>query len=142
MQMLLALEWYYGYASPAHEHRYLYLTYPTADWSDKPLNSSPFITHIPKVVPGYKWKHFGYYALGHIRTSKRTRWFYCCKKSAGIFCKAKNRLKPMISRLSQQWCDEDSEVVPQSVLKILIGNLLKISVSGLEDYAACPFKYL
>lgn len=141
LQMLLALEWYYGYIACTRASKYLYLSYPAADWSDKPLNSSPFITHIQKLFPDIKVEAFsGITHWGISEHPKELAGFIAGKKSAGIFARLKS-IEPMISRLSQQWCDEDSEVVPQSVLKILIGNLLKISVSGLEDYAACPFKY-
>ncbi|HON07087.1 MAG TPA: PD-(D/E)XK nuclease family protein, partial [Verrucomicrobiota bacterium] len=140
LQMLLALEWYYGYIACTRASKYLYLSYPVADWSGKPLNSSPFITHIQKLFPKIEPVSFsGIMEWNEAEHPKEMASFIANKKFAGIFAALKS-LGPIISRLSQQSCDVDVELASKSALKILIGDLLKISVSSLEDYADCPFK--
>jgi ATP-dependent helicase/nuclease subunit B len=121
LQILLALEWYYGYIACTRASKYLYLTYPTADWSGNTLNPSSFITHIQKLFPNLKIESFsGITNYNMSEHPSELAGFLANKKYIPILTKLKS-LEPVISRVSILCGKEDAEMVPQSAIKILIG---------------------
>jgi ATP-dependent helicase/nuclease subunit B len=140
-QMLLALEWYYGYIACTRPSKYLILTYPTSDWYGNCLNPSPFITHIQRLFPGLQTEYFfgvpnwiyaeHPYELSGVIASGRL----------SALAKYLPSIEPLITQYSQRWNKEDSQVVPVYIVELLFGDSIKTSVSALEDYANCPFKF-
>lgn len=140
-QMLLALEWYYGYIACTRASKYLILTYPAADWYNKSLNPSPFITHIQKLFPGAKTEYF----------SGIPNWLYSehPNELSGMLAGGKlsylsgflPSIEPLINQYSQRCNINGSQNVPAQITELLFGDSLWTSVSALEDYANCPFKY-
>jgi len=138
-----------GYIACTRARRRVVLTYSERDLKDKPLNPSPFIYHLQRLFPGLEpetasrkrdWRdsiHATELVVPLLRNLVQS------PKSKVQSLATLERL-PLFGSLLGKW--EQIAVSPARQLSSaqaekLYGATLQTSISALEDYAACPFKF-
>ena len=138
-------ERYYGYIACTRARERLVLTFSARDAEDRVLNPSPFLTHLQRLFP----------ALPITEAPAGQPWTeseHVCELAAPL-------LKSQISNSSFQIPDshpvvaslrrklgnlrnlESDSALSLALATRLYGPVLKTSVSRLEQFAACPFKF-
>jgi ATP-dependent helicase/nuclease subunit B len=141
LRMMLATEWYLGYIACTRPDKYLVLTHAETDWHGRPLNPSPFITHVQRLIPGIKKECF----------AGVSTWLEAVHPHELVGILTRDEVPPAMKYLTvfdglhgkfsaMRNHSKDTDLNP-SVVSFLFGNTIWLSVSGLEDYASCPFKY-
>jgi ATP-dependent helicase/nuclease subunit B len=131
-------ERYFGYIAITRASERLVLTRSARDAKNQPLNPSQFFDHVRRisgvseetfVVPGLSdVEHVSEIAPMILRSPVRTAFH----RTAA--------LQPLIERQTRVQAAEHSELSSQ-VVEMIFRRELKSSVSRLEDFAACPFKF-
>ncbi|MBI3192557.1 MAG: PD-(D/E)XK nuclease family protein, partial [Pedosphaera parvula] len=138
-------ERYYGYIACTRAGERLTLTFAARNAEDQALNPSPFISHLQRLFP----------ALPIEEASTRTPWAeseHVCELAAPFLqsqipdFKAKVLAQsPTLASLRQSLghlheLESDTALSPALAAR-LYGPVLRTSVSRLEQFAACPFKF-
>lgn len=137
----LAEEWYYGYIAMTRSSKYLLLTYSASDWRGRPLNPSPFISHLQAIFLDLKLDKFA----GVPIWTETEHIYELVGILSGEKVPAALEQLPAVQEVRKQLISihksDTSGILPEPIVDVLFGNNLRISVSGLDDYAGCPFKY-
>lgn len=141
LQMMLATEWYLGYIACTRPDKYLILTYPETDWRGRPLNPSPFVTHIQRLIPGIKKESFVGVSSWLEATHPHELMGVFTREDVPPAIKNLTVFEGLYERFSpMRNPHRDADLAPP-IISFLYGDSIWLSVSGLEDYASCPFKY-
>ncbi|MDB6020655.1 MAG: helicase-exonuclease AddAB subunit AddB [Pedosphaera sp.] len=150
LRQQLSQERFYGYVACTRARQRLVLTRCLADAAGKPLNPSPFLSHFKQlfpalefeVFPGIKdWRkseHAGELIAPLLRNQTR---------SPETKIKDLSRLgdlpalAPLRERLQHLIAVPVKEALSPALAHQLYGPALRTSVSRMEQFAACPFKF-
>jgi ATP-dependent helicase/nuclease subunit B len=141
----IGLERYYGYIACTRARKRVMLTYAHSDNRGRELNPSVFIGDLQRLFPALPvevfsglpdWRvteHWSELMVPLLQSAKLTRQF---------------RLHPGVSQVENVLvrCERanglstEEKLAPELVDR-LYGTELRTSVSGLEDFAACPFRF-
>ena len=143
-------ERYYGYVACTRARQRLVLTYCTADAAGKPLNPSPFLSHFRQLFPTLEFEKF----------SQTLPWQESEHTNELIVPLLRNQaqppaarikdlsrlndlpaLKPLRERLLHLIAVPLVESLSPALANQLYGPALRTSVSRMEQFAACPFKF-
>ena len=143
----LGHERYLGYIACTRARERLVLTCAAQDIKGQSLNPSPFLDHIqrltgvtkesfPEVGAWWESEHLCELEAPALRSQndegERTR--------AGVLCEI-SALRPVLQKWRQVQLAHVTDPLLPGVVEKIFGHELKSSVSGLEDFAACPFKF-
>jgi ATP-dependent helicase/nuclease subunit B len=161
----LARERHYAYVACTRARERLVMTYSLHDSDGAPLNPSPFISRVRQIFPlleidnipaGSDWRESEHASdlvvpvLTRVRVRGSVQWQAPSSSSATTDDKTDRGweklaesplLAPVIKRL-RQFDDSQTEASLSSDLAArLYGPALRTSVSRIEQFAACPFKF-
>lgn len=139
----LGHEWFYGYIACTRASERLVLTCAEADARGKKLNRSPFFDHLQKIFPALELQHWQppapFEAVEHaceiIAPALRLS-----RSSGNSIAQQLPELAPILSKAHQIATTATDQLTP-AVAAELHGQELATSVSALENFAACPFKF-
>lgn len=141
----LGHEWFYGYIACTRASQRLVLTCARTDSQGRPLNRSPFFDRLQKIFPRLQLEDWqapgGFVAVEHfsemiapaIQLQSR-----CGTHPVLLEVPAISAVLAKARTLAATNTEQD---LPPSLVETLHGQELKSSVSALEDFAACPFKF-
>jgi ATP-dependent helicase/nuclease subunit B len=154
-QLLLGRERYYAYIACTRATERLVVTYAQQDAEGNPLNASVFVAQLKRLFPDLKeesfvpperlpperWHELESAAelvavVAKVQSSK-------CKVQSVEAVEGLSQLQPVVGRLRQLALlprPNDLRLSPAAA-EALYGRELRTSVSGLENFAACPFKF-
>ena len=144
----LARERYYGYIACTRSSEKLIVTYSRHDADGKALNPSPFIAHLKQIFPELGTETFS----GEIKLADAEHVFEIAPL---LFETQNSKLK------TQNWCEllalpglsefvknlaalrepDPAENLSPALAEKLYGPVLRSSVSRLEEFASCPFRF-
>lgn len=138
-------ERFYGYIACTRPRQRLVLTFAERDAAGEPLNPSPFITHLQRLFPGlpvepadleYPWT-----TAEHISElgSAVAGWSRAGGGPEGLF--SLPGVATLIGRFRGRDVAACDEAVTPSLALALYGPTLRTSVSRVEQFAACPFRF-
>ncbi|MBP9901681.1 MAG: PD-(D/E)XK nuclease family protein, partial [Verrucomicrobia bacterium] len=136
----LGHERYLGYIAVTRASERLILTCAAQDAKGQPLNPSPFLDHIQRIT-GVAKETF---------SDARTWWQseHLCELEAPALQMQRTEalaqfapLGPVLKQWRQVRLAQVNDPLPPAVMERIFGRELKSSVSGLEDFAACAFKF-
>jgi ATP-dependent helicase/nuclease subunit B len=144
----LARERYYGYIAFTRSGGKLAVTFSQNDADGKPLNPSSFITHLRSIFPKVPMEDFD----GHVefndveKLNELIPMLFPVQRSASpdkslallTSSQAVSRLLENLDVLREP--DPAQDLSPALAAK-LYGSVLRTSVSRLEEFAQCPFKF-
>ena len=145
-------ERYYGYIACTRASDRLVLSWSQTDGEGGVLHPSPFVDQIRRLFPGLQptpfrtptpWteaEHSHEMAVGWLRAADPEQW-PTEPMSVDLLQLLESRL--LLGDLRARWTqlrESPSKITSESVSR-LYGTRLVTSVSALEDYAACPFKF-
>lgn len=146
----LSQERFYGYVACTRARQRLVLTYCAADSSGKPLNPSPFVFHVQQLFPALEIESFP--RSLDWRGSEHTSELIpplLLNQSEGpgrkipelsrlndlpALTRLRNRLQHLVAAPS-------AESFSPALASRLYGPALRTSVSRMEQFAACPFRF-
>jgi ATP-dependent helicase/nuclease subunit B len=143
-------ERYLGYIACTRARQRLVLTYALRDLADHPLNPSVFIDQLRRLFPGLEpefvpveadWRE-GAHAAELVAPMLRNR-----LRQPGHVVQGLAQLedlpyfRPVLARWLQVSGAKDFTRLSPGQARTLYGPELETSISQLEDYAACPFKF-
>lgn len=143
MRHRLGHEWFYGYIACTRASERLVVTCAHADARGRKLNQSPFIDHLQKIFPALKIQNWqppaAFEAVEHpceiispaIRLSRSGFNFDDLRFA---------ELSPILAKARQLSIAAQDQLSPELAAQ-LHGCELATSVSALENFAACPFKF-
>lgn len=143
----LGHERYLGYIAVTRASHRLVLTCAAQDAKGQPLNPSPFLDHVQRLTgvtketfsgPGVWWES------EHLCELEAPALRMQMDEGEGTNDGAFGRLAaldPLLDKWRQVQHATAAAPLPPTVMKRILGRELKSSVSGLEDFAACPFKF-
>ncbi|MBU6401605.1 MAG: PD-(D/E)XK nuclease family protein, partial [Verrucomicrobia bacterium] len=145
----LGRERYYGYIAWTRARRKLRITFSQRDGNERPLNPSPFITRLLRLWPALRLESM----------PQRRRWQDCehaCELVAPWLAgevpgtdrgdlapglEAGPALDELRARLARFAAGYRPAVLEPAAVEPLYGSRLETSVSRLEQFAACPFRF-
>lgn len=158
----LGHERYFGYIAVTRSSQRLVITRALRDEKDQPLNPSPFFDHLKRVtgVPeqtfavSENWwdaEHVSELAAPLLRKLETTPQTSPSPRSGGESAGVRGieqvtdllnlpTLQPLIQKWQQVQAATTSRLTPDAIEKLFTREL-KSSVSRLEEFAACPFKF-
>ncbi|HEU5125916.1 MAG TPA: PD-(D/E)XK nuclease family protein [Verrucomicrobiae bacterium] len=140
----IGLERYYGYIACTRARREIVLTFAHRDSAGRELNPSAFIDDLQRLFPSLSVEHFE----SSVPWQNAEHWselIVPLLKHRELSERPElNRIAPLKDTLEK--ADElarlaDDETLSPELVEKLYGVDLKTSVSGLEDFAACPFRF-
>jgi ATP-dependent helicase/nuclease subunit B len=128
----ISRERFYGYLACTRASEKLALTFSRNDANGNILNPSPFIAHLQQIFPALKIEEFqNEIELAEIESTNELAPFF--------FATQDSRFKV------QNWEPlrepNPEENLSPAVAEKLYGKILRTSVSRLEEFAACPFRF-
>jgi ATP-dependent helicase/nuclease subunit B len=147
----LGRERHYAYLACTRARERLVLTYALHDSDGAPLNPSPFISRVRQIFPSLEIENIP--AESDWRESEHASELIvpvlnaCRPGSARLADDAWEKLArspalaPVIKRLQQFDIGQSEESLSSDVAARLYGPALRTSVSRMEQFAACPFKF-
>src|SRR6185369_13781159 len=148
-------ERYYGYIACTRARRRLLLTCSVSDAQGRRLNPSPFLAHLQRLFPALENEMFSaqhhWLESEHVSELVPTLMRSLCQTEDGTrdtaAASALSTLErlPAVAALRQRL--EHFRTVPATeslspmVAEQLYGKVLRTSVSRLEEFASCPFKF-
>ena len=141
-----------GYMACTRARKRLVLTYADRDRKGKALNPSPFINHLQRLFPGLEPKQGGpcdwrqslhphelvvpllQNRAHHLGSPMSRNQSLAALGTLPLFA-------PVIARWDQIAKARSVTRLSQGLANRIYGTELKTSISNLEDYAACPFKF-
>ncbi len=144
----ISQERFYGYVALTRARQRLVLTACNSDATGKTLNPSPFLSDLKKIVPSlefekYPWaldwrrsEHASELIVPLLRKQIRSR-----GAGAGPLLDELPALAPLRERLGHLLTPPAVESLNPELAARLYGPALRTSVSRMEQFAACPFKF-
>ncbi len=146
----LSQERYYGYVACTRARQRLVLTSCAADASGKPLNPSPFLSHIKQLFPALEPETFPR-ALDWRRSEHASELIAPLLRNqtegpTGEIADLSRlndlpALAPLRERLRHLIAPPAVESLSPALAEKLYGPALRTSVSRMEQFAACPFRF-
>jgi ATP-dependent helicase/nuclease subunit B len=140
MKHRLGHERYYGYIACTRASERLLVTYAKADASGAPLQPSSFVRHLQQLVPGLEVED----APLDLKPAEAEHWRelvpFALKTKGSDALSEDKRLAPILDKWRHVQCAPLPRLPAEAVVK-LYQPQLPISVSALEAFAACPFKF-
>jgi len=144
----LGHEWFYGYIACTRASERLLLTCAASDSRGNKLNRSAFFDHLEKIFPGLKpeaWQPpAGFSDIVHpcesITPAIRLQNESITRSLPAEELFALPKLQPALAR-ARQLAAAERDHLPPAAAEQLYGHELRTSISALEDFAACPFKF-
>lgn len=149
-------EWFYGYIACTRASQRLVLTYAQCDARGNPLNRSPFFDCLERIFPGLTltpWQSpVGFADIEHL-SEIFTPAIQLLNQSHPAQPCARELSKPVtpllalpeladvLSRAREQAGVNANQLLLPETAAALYGRELACSISGLENFAACPFKF-
>jgi ATP-dependent helicase/nuclease subunit B len=141
-------ERYFGYVAFTRSRERLVLSYSTADTAGKTLNPSPFLSQFKQLFPALEtdiipraldWRdseHHSELIVPLLRHLTRDG-------AAGTpeFARLDDLLGPSRARLLHLPMVPEAQTLSPALAEQLYGPALRTSVSRMEQFAACPFKF-
>jgi ATP-dependent helicase/nuclease subunit B len=152
----ISRERYLGYIACTRARQRLAVTFARQDAGGRALNPSPFIAHLRRLLPSLSlgefsgaidWReaeHAGELIGELIRLhSSETRGTGSDGSGAAGLrpLLATPALQPLVERLAQLREPQETESLAPALAARLYGEVLKSSVSRLEEFAQCPFRF-
>jgi ATP-dependent helicase/nuclease subunit B len=137
----LSRERFYGYIACTRAGEKLAVTFSRHDADGKTLNPSPFIVHLQKIFPALETEEFcGEIKLDEIESPiEMLPLIFETQKQDELFkLPALAKLKSSMDELREP---DAMENLSPSFAEKLFGSTLRTSVSRLEEFAACPFRF-
>jgi ATP-dependent helicase/nuclease subunit B len=149
----LARERYYGYIACTRASEKLVATFSRHTTDGKSLNPSPFIAQLRRIFPeleveefsaNFDWRkveHANELAVEIIRSAQQAEGLNA--NTSALFSQLLKipALAELADKLSQLREPELSEGLSPALAEKLYGLTLRTSVSRLEEFAACPFRF-
>lgn len=146
----VAQERYLGYIACTRARQRLVLTYALRDLADAPMNASAFVDHLERLFPGLTpalvpvevdWRQSAHPAelVAPMLRNRRRPPAAVAQSLADL--ETLDFFKPVIERWRQVSGAREVTRLSPGLAKKVYGRELETSVSHLEDYAACPFKF-
>ena len=142
-------ERYYGYIACTRARERLLLTYSLRDGSDKPLSPSPFVDHLRRLFPTLEvetapgvpdWAQIEHEAELIVPLARGSGPGFSAR--ATVLAGRLPQIGEILERLPRMPSAELSESLSPAVAEQLHGPaVLRTSVSRIESFAACPFKF-
>ena len=146
----MGLENFYGYIACTRAREKVTLTYAAYDTSGRSQNPSSFIAHLKRLFPALQEEHF-------VRSESLPECEHPSEVIA-LLLREHNQagdtpgadssevatwpsVAPVLERLIQARRAGQSEALSPDVADKLYGPVLRTSVSRLEQFAACPFRF-
>jgi ATP-dependent helicase/nuclease subunit B len=145
-------EWFYGYIAFTRASLRLVLTCARSDAQGNVLNPSPFFRHLSTLLPGHTlqpWQnpeqfsdaeHLSEIVVPAIRLEAALH----CGTVTPLDSDVGNifpGLDNVLAKARDVFTPSAQQTVLPSLIEAIHGRELLTSVSGLEDFAACPFKF-
>jgi ATP-dependent helicase/nuclease subunit B len=138
----LAQERYLGYIACTRARKRLVLTWALRDEDDKSLNPSPILDHLARLFPDLPietasapstWtdaEHWSELSIGEVSAPSLP---------AGV--EALPQVKSLHEQIARLRAATRADGLAPQLAESLYGSTLETSVSRLEEYAACPFRF-
>lgn len=146
----LSRERYYGYVAFTRARQRLVLTSATADAVGNPLNPSPFLAHFKELFPSLEFENFPR-ALDWRASEHASELIVPLLRNEAENPAAKSEILsrlndlPALAHLRERMrhliAVPDSDSLDPALAHQLYGPALRTSVSRMEQFAACPFKF-
>lgn len=147
----LGHERFYGYIACTRPRQRLVLTYAAALPDGRPLNPSPFVAHLRRLFPRLRLENSPLQA-GWAESEHPSELLAALMPSRSAEADATvgappaellalPAVAPVLQRAGQIALARQTSVLSHAVVTALYGRELRLSVSALEDYAACPFRF-
>jgi len=141
----LAHERYYGYIACTRASERLVLTYAHADVNGKTLNPSPFIAHLQNIFPALEIEKFqNEIMLANAQSVVEIAPLILENQASSFPMPDWEKITVLAAHIKEMRVlrepDEKENLSPAMAEK-LYGAILKSSVSRLEEFAQCPFKF-
>lgn len=142
----IGLERYYGYIACTRARKQLILTYAQRDGEGRELNASQFITDLQKQFPAVKVEafacgqeaqcaeHWNELAVPLLRSKIQEAQGQAIGQSSPAFASLLEKARCVSS-------NQSSGTLPPQLAEKIYGMELRSSVSGLEEFAKCPFQF-
>ena len=147
----LGHERYFGYIACTRARQRLVLSCSAAQSNGLPLNPSPFLAHLRRILPALKERTFpahpGWEDSEHVSEllaaviQNRTASTGATAAAAPSGLLELPEIAPHLLRADQWAAARRATLLSPSVVEALYGSELRLSVSALEAYAACPFRF-
>ena len=154
----LAREHFYAYIACTRARERLVLSYALQDIDGAVLNPSPFLAHLQQLFPSLHkevvpksldWREAEHAVEliapvlkggGETAITEATTQPNILKPSLALLSSLPPLL-PLVSRLQQLAQPQFEDSLAPEMVRRLYGSVLRTSVSRMEQYAACPFKF-
>lgn len=138
----LARERFYGYIACTRSSEAMLLTYARQDAAGKALNPSPFVSQMQRLFPGLAAENFTATIPGEAaETAGELAPALLAGGPPGADWRARPALAALVARLADLREPGPAELLPPALARKLYGPTLRSSVSRLEEFAACPFRF-
>jgi ATP-dependent helicase/nuclease subunit B len=141
----LGHERFFGYIACTRARRRVLLTCATTNAKGDPLNPSPFIAHLQRLFPQLEREMFSPPSNLAASAHPVELILPLIQREASGFplpgLAALPALAPVLDRWRRLQAAQGCRQLPSSVTSRLYGTELRVSVSALESFAACPFKF-
>ena len=138
----VARERYYGYIAFTRANKRILATFSRADFAGAPLNPSPFIARLRNLFSELQIESFD----GRVPSNEIERVNELVPRLTEIQIAGLNRAvlevaPELVQSLSELREPDVSEKLSPKMAGRLYGSILRTSVSRLEEFAQCPFKF-
>ena len=138
----LARERYYGYIAFTRANKQMLVSFSRTDSTGTPLNPSPFVTRLQNLFPELQIESFD----GRVAPNEIERINELLPHQTEIETARLNRVVPealsdMIQTLGELREPDPTQKLSLEMAGKLYGSILRTSVSRLEEFAQCPFKF-
>lgn len=145
----LAREQHLVYMACTRATRRLVLTWSKTAEGGAALSPSPMLAQIQRLLPGVPVEYFGPYSVGLENSEHASEMLAHVLKKAGaddvreVPRKLKEipRVADALNRVARFERASKSSSISPAVASMLYGRKLRTSVSRIEEFAACPFKF-
>jgi ATP-dependent helicase/nuclease subunit B len=149
----LSHELYLGYIACTRSRKRLVLTCSVRSSAGEPLNPSPFLGRLQRLfpglavepvtdaTPGWKSPHVRDWIAPTLQLASAQKPLGPDEQAALDFATSHSMMGPILARWRDFQASLRQERLSSETVRAMYGNRLAASVSALEDYAACPFKF-
>ena len=146
----IGLERYYGYMACTRARKHLVLTFARRDAQDRNLNPSLFLDHLQRLFPELKteefsgvtdWQEVEHWSELIVPVLKSKDLAALSAERAAALAESIPALRPVIGKWEQVMAAGEAPKLAPDFAEKIYGAELRASISGLEDFAACPFKF-
>jgi len=138
----LARERYYGYIAFTRASEQMLVSFSRSDSAGAPLNPSPFVARLRNLFPELEIEDFeDRVELRNVESATElVPRLMCISKSERNLLKSET-LSGLVQSLGELREPDPSEQLSTSMAQRLYGPIFRTSVSRLEEFAQCPFKF-